>query len=154
MKILLLATVAAGILFAGYNATRSMLPAQAVQGPVASVDQAPPGQPIEGVALSTDVQDIRQGHTLYVRNCASCHGTWGKGDGPESTRLSPRPRSFRGTLVYGSDDAHVFTTVWLGTRHWHKASPKSAMPGFKGRLSLEQAVLVASYVKHDLMHRK
>src|ERR1700682_6407596 len=35
--------------------------------------------------------DTAQGHTLYLRNCASCHGTRGAGDGLAAHTLSTPP---------------------------------------------------------------
>lgn len=32
--------------------------------------------------------------TLYGERCARCHGTLGKGDGPDAVKLSLRPRAF------------------------------------------------------------
>lgn len=31
---------------------------------------------------------------VFGKRCASCHGTAGKGDGPEAAKLTPRPRNF------------------------------------------------------------
>jgi len=35
--------------------------------------------------------DTAEGHALYVRSCASCHGMTGGGDGPAGRTLSPPP---------------------------------------------------------------
>jgi len=32
-----------------------------------------------------------EGRALYVENCSQCHGSEGRGDGPWSSALSPRP---------------------------------------------------------------
>jgi len=39
--------------------------------------------------------DAAKGKTLFETNCASCHGTSGKGDGPVGVALpEPKPRDF------------------------------------------------------------
>jgi cytochrome c553 len=34
---------------------------------------------------------IASGADVYAKDCVSCHGTTGEGDGPAGRRLSPRP---------------------------------------------------------------
>ena len=38
--------------------------------------------------------DAAAGKPIYEANCASCHGTSGKGDGPVGKALNPPPRDF------------------------------------------------------------
>jgi mono/diheme cytochrome c family protein len=38
--------------------------------------------------------DAAAGKVLFEQNCASCHGTSGKGDGPVGVALNPPPRDF------------------------------------------------------------
>lgn len=38
--------------------------------------------------------DLARGRTLYVQNCASCHGATGDGRGPQAARLDPAPIAF------------------------------------------------------------
>ncbi len=45
-------------------------------------------------AGDTDAGDTDAGKTAYEVNCSSCHGMAGKGDGPISAALNPRPRDF------------------------------------------------------------
>ena len=39
-----------------------------------------------------------KGKALYQKNCASCHGATGRGDGKAAQSLNPPPRSFEKTL--------------------------------------------------------
>jgi mono/diheme cytochrome c family protein len=41
-----------------------------------------------------DAGDVAAGKTDYELNCSSCHGLTGKGDGPISAALNPKPRDF------------------------------------------------------------
>jgi cytochrome c oxidase cbb3-type subunit I/II len=49
--------------------------------------------------------DAAKGKTLYETNCASCHGTAGKGDGPVGAALpEPKPRDFTvGAFKFDTD---------------------------------------------------
>ena len=41
-----------------------------------------------------NADDADAGKAVYEVNCSSCHGMAGKGDGPISAALNPRPRDF------------------------------------------------------------
>lgn len=43
------------------------------------------------------VGDIQRGREFYLHNCFTCHGTQGRGDGPRSGFINPRPRNFVST---------------------------------------------------------
>ena len=47
-----------------------------------------------GLATSVQAGDAAAGKTAFEANCASCHGTTGKGDGPVGAALNPHPRDF------------------------------------------------------------
>jgi mono/diheme cytochrome c family protein len=45
-------------------------------------------------SLSTPPGTIAQGEELYQANCASCHGSQGRGDGPQAANLEAMPTDF------------------------------------------------------------
>lgn len=47
-----------------------------------------------GLPGSVWAGDAAAGKPLFEANCASCHGTSGKGDGPVGAALNPPPRDF------------------------------------------------------------
>jgi mono/diheme cytochrome c family protein len=49
---------------------------------------------ILGLAGPSDAGDAAAGKADYELNCSSCHGLTGKGDGPISAALNPKPRDF------------------------------------------------------------
>ena len=66
--------------------------------------------------------DLRRGEMLFAKNCASCHGPRGAGDGPSAASQLPRPTDLRSTR-YASEA--LATAVTRGV-------PATAMPGFPG----------------------
>lgn len=51
-----------------------------------------PAQKAGGTAPSD--ADRAQAQTLFSQRCVPCHGSTGKGDGPASASLNPKPRAF------------------------------------------------------------
>ena len=48
--------------------------------------------------------DAAAGEVIFVTNCATCHGTGGKGDGPVGAALNPPPRDFtQGDFKFDTD---------------------------------------------------
>ena len=45
--------------------------------------------------LPADPRVISEGKTLFLANCASCHGNQGEGDGPAAAGMSPPPANLR-----------------------------------------------------------
>ena len=55
------------------------------------------------------------GKALYTKSCVSCHGATGKGDGPASAPLNPKPRDLTDKKWQASvDDAHIETVILKG----------------------------------------
>lgn len=46
-----------------------------------------------GTAFIAHAADPAEGKKVYVQYCATCHGESGKGDGPASAALNPKPRN-------------------------------------------------------------
>lgn len=51
------------------------------------------------------------GAGLYLRHCAGCHGANGRGDGPDATMFTPRPRDLRDGLLERYDTATLARSV-------------------------------------------
>ena len=59
---------------------------------------------------------IAHGQELFVQNCASCHGTSGRGDGIAGKMLSPPPRNFTsGEWTKGGAPSQIFMTITEGS---------------------------------------
>ena len=83
---------------------------------------------------------VNQGKQLFAINCASCHGTDGKGDGPAAAALNPKPRDYTsGYWRYGGGVARIVQTITEG-------SPGTAMAPFPG-IPIQDRFALAHYVR-------
>jgi mono/diheme cytochrome c family protein len=104
------------------------------------------GNAVEEVDLATLLNptkaQIARGGLLFKINCSSCHGTEGKGDGPASSNLNPKPRDFHSETgwVNGRKLSQMFKTVSEGI-------PGSAMVSFAGTLSPDDRIAVIDYIR-------
>ena len=96
--------------------------------------------------LPNSAATFQRGAQVYAQNCAACHGTKGRGDGPAGQQLSPRPADLA-WLAHSHmvGDQYVFWTVSEGGQ-----PVGSAMPAFKGNLSQRDIWAVATYVRNGL----
>jgi mono/diheme cytochrome c family protein len=54
--------------------------------------------------VEADEASLERGATLYISNCASCHGDGGMGDGPAGSALNPAPSAIAHTSQMMADD--------------------------------------------------
>jgi mono/diheme cytochrome c family protein len=94
----------------------------------------------------SDDAAIERGRTLFSRQCAACHGTEGRGDGPASYLLNPKPRD----LVAAR---YRIVSTWEGVptdddlfRTISRGMPGSAMPSWRHLPETDRWALVR-YVK-------
>jgi mono/diheme cytochrome c family protein len=93
------------------------------------------GEPVEGAEPKlTPVMDedrLARGAELFQRNCASCHGATGDGNGEASAYLLPKPRDYRSGVFkftstpYGSKPARQDLIRFI-----RKGAKGTSMPGF------------------------
>ena len=81
--------------------------------------------------------DVARGKTLFVRNCAGCHGPEGGGDGYRFLR-GPDPVNLTSPATRKKSDAELFKTL-------HDGKPN--MPPWEGRLSEKESRDVLAYVR-------
>jgi mono/diheme cytochrome c family protein len=118
--------------------------------PVAASSVGPDGQVLPGWGkwqgktdpVPNNAQTLAAAKELFLKNCATCHGQEGKGDGPAGLALDPKPRDFTsGEFKYGSQDWQVMRTIWEGV------PPPSGMAKWDGRMSEKDAWTLVHYVK-------
>jgi mono/diheme cytochrome c family protein len=94
---------------------------------------------VHALLASTPAQ-VSAGKSLFSVNCASCHGTEGKGNGPAASALNPKPRDFTsGYWRYGGGVARIAQTITTG-------SPGTAMAPFPG-IPIQDRFALAHYIR-------
>ena len=92
--------------------------------------------------------ETKAGKIIYEKWCVPCHGVTGRGNGPASPALDPKPRNFfdgifkirttpSGELPLDDDVVKII----------EKGMPGSSMPAWKGLITTRQAQQTASYIK-------
>jgi uncharacterized membrane protein len=81
----------------------------------------------QGADLEAQDPVAALGRETFAMRCALCHGPEGRGDGPASASLEPKPRDF-GDAAWqaATTDEHIKTTITLGGA---AVGRSSAMPG-------------------------
>ena len=88
---------------------------------------------------AADTKALEQGKAIYVRECSSCHGLQGKGDGPAAIALTPKPRNLaKVTADQNKTDDQFFQQISGG---------RSPMPAYKSVLSDTQIRQVIAYIR-------
>jgi high-affinity iron transporter len=109
--------------------------------PEAKVDAKAP----EAKAKFTITGDPTKGQVKFKELCSSCHGETGKGDGPASAALNPKPANFSDPARAATNtDEYIYNMIKEGGA----ANGKSPlMVSWKAALSETQLMDVAAYVR-------
>lgn len=84
---------------------------------------------------------------LFAAQCAMCHGSQGRGDGPAAYLVYPKPRDLTsGVFRFKSTPGDAPPTLQDIERVMGEGIPHTAMPAFKGVLTDVQINSMASYV--------
>jgi len=130
----------------------SVLPATSDMASEPSARATPPAVPIAmmgGYSLSAPLlhlasdpddlqEEVSRGGTVFAANCASCHGSAGKGDGKASVSLLPKPANL--TAARFSDE-RLSSVLWNGVAG-------SSMPPWR-QLPTEDLRALVAYI-HSL----
>ncbi len=80
----------------------------------------------------------KAGMALYNKNCASCHGKTGLGDGVKARALKTHPGDFSGTAFQGQTDGEHFYKTKAG---------RDEMPKYEGKLSDADIWNIVNYMR-------
>ena len=106
---------------------------------VVSPRRARKKNPIPGNSRS-----LAEGKKLYVRECLSCHGAGGKGNGPEAKDLEKPVPDFTTAKAAAQTDGALF---------WKTTMGRTPMPGYRKTLSKKQRWHLVNYMR-SLMPRE
>ena len=85
-------------------------------------------------------QDDSKGRVIFQAYCIVCHGPQGKGDGPSSEALIPKPRDFTDPQVQATWKKDEVIKVILN------GIPGTQMEGWKSKLTPQDAHSVMEYL--------
>ena len=79
--------------------------------------------------VPTTPESVAAGKAIFDKNCASCHGKSGRGDGRMGEELNPKPANLTDAeWKHGSTDGDIFNVI-------HDGVPKTGMKPFGRKLS-------------------
>ena len=67
-----------------------------------------------GSPTGYSAQSIARGQSLFLENCAACHGPQGRGDGPAAPSLTTKPADLTAEHIYGHPDGDIFWWITHG----------------------------------------
>jgi mono/diheme cytochrome c family protein len=106
----------------------------------------PPVVPPEKLAAATQQtgDPVAAGKQLFMQICSTCHGPEGKGDGPASAALEPKPRNLTDpTVMAPMSERYLFELI---SRGGIAVGKSPLMPPQSGLAALEIGHIIA-YVK-------
>ena len=89
-------------------------------------------------AVKTDDASINAGKALYTKNCASCHGKTGLGDGPKAKGLDTFPGDFSKADYQKQTDGELFFKTKFG---------RNEMPKYEGKIDDEGIWQIVNYMR-------
>jgi mono/diheme cytochrome c family protein len=101
----------------------------------------PPGATMKN-PVKPEPASTAAGKTVYDAQCASCHGTTGKGDGKMAAMMNPpKPSDLTdATWKHGGTDGEIFAVIRDGSKG-------TAMRGYGSRLKPDEMWNVVNYVR-------
>jgi len=91
-----------------------------------------------GGAASMQAAITPAAQEMFTQRCAPCHGATGRGDGPGSVALDPKPRNYTdATWQKGVKDEDIKKTILYGGAAVGKSVNMPANPDLDGKPELE-----------------
>ena len=98
-----------------------------------------------------DPDRIAHGKTVYQQYCASCHGQNAEGQSgwqqPNGRGELPAPPHDATGHTWRHADAELYEMIGKGWRDPFNKTETLTMPGFEGKLSLQEIAAVIAYLK-------
>jgi len=98
-----------------------------------------------GNARMSGKGDAQAGAAIYKQNCLRCHGEQGKGDGPASKILNPKPHDLSDKPFMAKlSDEDLFKVIAKGGAAVGKAK---TMPAYEGKLKEKEINDLVAFVR-------
>lgn len=88
--------------------------------------------------LKNNSTAMTEGKKTYEKYCWQCHGLDGKGGGPGSKNLNPKPADHTSTIVQGQSDGAIF---------WKITKGRGAMQPYERILNKTQRWQLVEYIR-------
>ena len=105
-----------------------------VEGAAYSLNLGVPSNPV-----TADQTSIKRGEELYIINCALCHGTDGKGNGPIASHLQNKPFDLTSFPIHSFTDGGIFFIISTGV--------DEKMPALNENLTVHERWDVVNYMR-------
>ncbi|MFY9308274.1 MAG: cytochrome c [Bacteroidia bacterium] len=103
-----------------------------------SVWKAPASADQKKNPVASNEQTLAAGKKIYNKECMSCHGKKGKGDGPASVTVGKPVGDMTSVSFHAQSDGAIF---------WKTATGKPPMPSFGKKLTEEQVWQIVNYMR-------
>jgi mono/diheme cytochrome c family protein len=91
--------------------------------------------------LAATTESVSSGAAIFAKQCASCHGATGKGDGAMAAKLKSRPADLSDAeWKHGPSDGEIFTLIRDGAKN-------AGMKAFRGALTDRQMWDLVNYIR-------
>ena len=88
--------------------------------------------------IAANDASLQTGKKIYQKECGSCHGKKGAGDGPKAVDLTKVPGNFTAKEFQNQSDGAIF---------WKMTQGNKPMPSFKTAYSDEERWSVVNYLR-------
>lgn len=126
-------TIALGFVIASWSAMSGAAESDAQQW------KAPARAARKKNPIPADDKSLAAGKAVYLKECLSCHGEQGRGDGSAAKDLNPKPRDLRTAELWEQTDGSLF---------WKLTEGKKPMPSYEKLLSEEDRWNVINYIRN------
>lgn len=89
--------------------------------------------------VPADEKSVTEGRRTYIRECASCHGRTGKGDGTRAKELKTPPGDLTSAKVAGESDGELF---------WKITTGNEPMESYQTKLTDQQRWELVNYIRN------
>lgn len=96
----------------------------------------------EGASAESGENATEEAKEIFASRCATCHGQDGRGDGPGSKLLNPKPRNFHDKQWQAAtDDKTIATAIVQGGASVGKSPLMASNPDLEGKPKVVDALI-------------